>query len=124
MKSGDFSNFVDSSGNLIPIYDPSTGQPFPGNKFPEQRFSALSQSLLASIPDPDTAGINGGLVSNKLPAIHSIPIRQNIWDYTIDENLTSRQNIHFSQWRDTTSSPFFTSAPIVPSSNPIQSQVQ
>ena len=89
MKSGDFSNFVDSSGNLIPIYDPTTGQPFPGNKIPQQRFSALSQSLLASIPDPDTAGINSGLQSNKLPAIHSIPIRQNLWDYTIDENLTS-----------------------------------
>ena len=37
-------------------------------RFPRTRFSALSQSLLASIPDPDTAGINGGLVSNKLPA--------------------------------------------------------
>ena len=123
MKSGDFSNFVDASGSLIPIYDPTTGQPFPANKIPQQRFSALSQSLLASIPDPDTAGINSGLQSNKLPAIRSIPIRQNLWDYTIDENLTSRHNIHFSQWRDTTTSPSFTSAPIVPSTNPLQSQV-
>lgn len=123
MKAGDFSNFRDSSGNLIPIYDPTTGQPFPGNQIPQSRFSALSQSLLASIPDPDTAGVNGGLVSNKLPAIRSIPIRQNLWDYTLDENLTSRQNIHFSQWRDTTTSPFFTSSPIVPASNPLQSEV-
>jgi hypothetical protein len=122
MKQGDFSNFVDSSGNLIPIYDPTTGQPFPDNKIPQQRFSAQSQSLLASIPDPDTAGINSGLLSNKLPAIHSIPIRQNIWDYTIDENLTSRHNIHFSQWRDTVTAPYFTQAPIVAPSNPLQSQ--
>jgi len=123
MKSGDFSNFVDSSGTLIPIYDPMTGLPFPGNKIPQQRFSALSQSLLSQIPDPDTAGVNGGLLSNKLPAIHSIPIRQTLWDYTIDENLTASQNIHFSQWHDSVNSPFFTSAPIVQSSNPLQSQV-
>ncbi len=102
MKQGDFSNFVDSAGNLIPIYDPTTGQPFPENKIPTQRFSAQSQSVLASILDPDSAGVNSGLQSNKLPAIHSIPIRQNIWDYTIDENIMARQNIHFSQWRDTT----------------------
>ena len=56
MKSGDFSNFVDSSGNLIPIYDPTTGQPFPGNKIPQQRFSALSQSLLCT----DTRSGHGG----------------------------------------------------------------
>ena len=79
--------------------------------------------MLSLIPDPDTAGINGGLVSNKLPAIRSIPIRQILWDYTIDENLTSSQNIHFSQWRDRVNSPFFTSSPIVPASNALQSEV-
>jgi hypothetical protein len=122
MKQGDFSNFVDSSGHVIPIYDPTTGKPFPGNVIPQSRFSPLAQSLLATIPDPDTAGVNGGLVSNKLPAIHSIPIRQTLWDYTIDENLTSSQNIHFSQWRDNLNSPTFTSAPIVPITNPLQSE--
>jgi hypothetical protein len=123
MKQGDFSNFVDSSGNLIPIYDPQTGQPFPGNKIPTGRFSPLSQSLISSIPDPDSSGINSGLVSNKLPAIHSIAIRQTLWAYTIDENLTRAQSIHFSQWHNSTNSPFFTSAPIVPTSNQLQSGV-
>ncbi len=126
MKGGDFSNFVgtDHNGNqvVIPIYDPTTGQPFPNNKIPQTRFSGLAQSLLATIPDPDTGGVNSGLISNKLPAIHSIPIRQKLWDYTIDENLSSTQNIHFSQWRDSLNSPQFTSAPIVPVSNPLQSE--
>jgi len=123
MKQGDFSNFVDSSGQLIPIYDPETGNPFPGNQIPSSRFSPLAQSLLSSIPNPDANGINGGLVSNKLPAVRSIPIRQTLWDYTIDENITSTQNIHFSQWRDRVNSPFFTSAPIVEAANPLQSEV-
>jgi hypothetical protein len=123
MKRGDFSSFVDSAGNLIPIYDPTTGQPFLHNQIPQSRFSPLAQSLLSAIPDPDTTGINGGLVSNKLPAVRSVAIRQSLWDYTIDENLTNSQNIHFSQWRDTVNSPYFTSAPIVSSSSPLQSEV-
>lgn len=124
MKQGDFSNFVDANGNVIPIYDPLTGQPFQGNKIDPSRFSALAKSLLSSIPDPDPGvGVNQGLVSNKLPSVRSIPIRQSIWDYTIDENLSSSQSIHFSQWRDLVTEPSFTSAVIVPTSNPLQSGI-
>ena len=123
MKSGDFSSFVDAAGNMIPIYDPQTGQPFPGNIIPQARFSPLAVSVLPSIPNPDRTGLVSGLQSNKGPAISSIPIRQTLWAYTIDENLTSSQSIHWSQWRDKFSSPTFTSAPIVPASNPLQSQI-
>lgn len=122
MKQGDFSNFLDSSGNMIPIYDPQTKQPFPGNIIPQSRFSALAASLLQYIPNPDRAGVNNGLESNKTPAIASIPIRQTLWAYTIDETLTNSQSIHWSQWRDTVNSPIFTSAPIVPIANPLQSE--
>ena len=123
MKNGDFSHFVDASGNLIPIYDPQTGQPFPGNVIPLGRFSALSKSLLPLIPDPSTAGVNFGLQSNALPAIRSIPINQKLWSYTIDHNISSSQSIHFSQWRDTVTQPNLTSSPIVPFSNALQSGI-
>ena len=124
MKNGDFSNFVDTSGNLIPIYDPQTGQPFPGNVIPQSRFSALCLlRVLPSIPNPDRAGLVSGLQSNKSPAISSIPIRQTLWAYTIDETLSSSQSVHWSQWRATFSSPTFTSPTIVPASNPLQSQI-
>jgi len=124
MKNGDFSNFVDAqTGKLIPIYDPTTGKPFKDNKIDPSRFSALAKSLLPSIPDPDPGvGVNGGLVSNKLPAVKSIPIRQFVWDYTLDETLSSSQSIHWSQWHDNLNSPFFAYAPIVASSNPLQSE--
>jgi hypothetical protein len=122
MKNGDFSKFVDAEGNLIPIYDPTTGQPFPGNKIDPRRFSALSKILLPLIPDPDRTGMNAGLRSNKSPAITATPIGQFMWDYTLDENLTSSQSIHFSQWRNSMNSPSLTSAPIVPTSNPLQSE--
>jgi Carboxypeptidase regulatory-like domain len=123
MKSGDFSGFVDSSGNQIPIYDPQTGQPFPGNIIPQSRISPVSQSLLPMIPNPDRPGLVSGLQSNKSPAIPAVPIRQNIWAYTIDHTLTPSQSIHFSQWRDSVNAPFLTQPPIVPATNPLQSEI-
>ena len=122
MKNGDFSNFVDSNGVMIPIYDPLTGLPFPGNIIPQARFSALAKSILPSIPDPNRSGINFGLQSNKSPGVASVAINQHVWSYTIDHNLSDRQSIHFSHWRDSVNVPFFTGAPIVPLSNPLQSE--
>jgi len=123
MKNGDFSQFVNASGTQIPIYDPMTGAPFPGNKIPQSRFSPLAQSLLPLIPDPNTAGIVSGLQSNELPAVHSVAINQHLWSYTIDHNISATQSIHFSQWRDSVTQPSFTSAPIVPVSNALQSGI-
>ncbi len=123
MKNGDFSQFVNASGTQIPIYDPTTGAPFPGNIIPQSRFSPLAKTLLPLIPDPNTTGIVDGLQSNELPAIHSVAINQHLWSYTIDHNISSTQSIHFSQWRDSVTQPSFTSAPIVPFNNPLQSGI-
>ncbi len=124
MKMGDFSNFVDSNGVQIPIFDPQTGLQFPGNKIPSTRFSALANSILPFIPDPDRAGVVSGLQQNKSPAAHSLTISQFIWGYTLDHHLSSTQSVHFSQWRNSLTSPFFTFAPIVPSTNELQSQIK
>jgi hypothetical protein len=123
MKQGDFSNFVDSTGTQIPIYDPQTGQPFPDNKIPTSRISALAQTILPLIPDPDRPGVVFGQQANKSPAVSSLAISQDLWGYTLDHNITSTQAIHFSQWRDSRTSPFFTFAPIVAPSNELQSEI-
>jgi len=56
MYQGDFSNWKDSRGNLIPIYDPATTRSdgsggfirdqFPNNRIPVERFSKVSQAIL------------------------------------------------------------------------------
>jgi hypothetical protein len=57
MYKGDFSNWVDSNGNKLTIYDPSTTKPnpsgtgfirdpFQGNLIPQTRFSTFAQSVL------------------------------------------------------------------------------
>lgn len=117
-KTGDFSDFVDASGKLIPIYDPQTGQPFAGNIIPQSRFSALSRSLIPSIPDPDRAG----LVGNKNPTPNAIPNVNTVWGFTIDHNLTPTQSIHYTMWRNNFVNYGFDNAPIVPTSNILQSQ--
>lgn len=78
MKNGDFSQFLDSAGQQILIYDPQSGQPFPGNIILQSRFSALAKSILPLIPDPNTAALVSGLQSNDLPAIHSVAINQHL----------------------------------------------
>jgi hypothetical protein len=122
-KQGDFSGLVDANGNQIPIYDPLTGAPFPGNIIPTSRFSALSQSLLQYIPNPDRPGSGaGGLHSNKSFAPFINPQIQHVWGFTIDQTLTPTQSLHYSQWRNSYSTHSFDYHPLVLAPNPLNSQ--
>jgi hypothetical protein len=53
-RQGDFSQTVDQNGRLIPIRDPSTNSPFPGNVVPSNRISPAGQALLKLFPQPNT----------------------------------------------------------------------
>ena len=64
-RAGDFSDWVDANGNLIPIYDPATTRvvngvvvrdPFPGNIIPADRISPLAQEWLQYLPAPTRDG--------------------------------------------------------------------
>ncbi len=116
-KNGDFSGFVDSTGKVIPIFDPLTGQQFAGNIIPTSRFSPLSASLLSSLPDPDRPGLN----QNKNAVPNAYPNVQHIYGFSIDHTLNSKQSLHYAQWRNTFTSSGFDSSPIVPSTNLLQS---
>jgi len=95
-KAGNFNGLLNSSGQQISIFDPTTGMPFPNNIIPTSRFSPLSASLLSAIPTPTLAGI-----SNNYPnALGVLPQRQTPWGFNIDHNITDTQSIHWSEWRD------------------------
>jgi hypothetical protein len=116
-KAGDFSDWVDSSGKMIPIYDPQTGAPFPGNIIPTSRFSALSASMLQYIPNPDRPG----LLSNKSYTPFINPHIQHVWGFTIDHNLTPTQVLHYAEWRNSFSNYSFDYPPVVIHPNPLNS---
>ncbi len=42
--------------SLIPIIDPTTGAPFPGNNIPASRITPLGQAMLNFFPLPNFAG--------------------------------------------------------------------
>lgn len=76
-RSGDFSDWVDVNGSLIPIYDPATTvvnpdgtvtrQPFPGNIIPADRISPLAQEWLQYLPQPTREGPLNNYTSEPVP---------------------------------------------------------
>ncbi|MFN0103196.1 MAG: carboxypeptidase regulatory-like domain-containing protein [Bryobacteraceae bacterium] len=59
-RAGDFSNVLDATGRLIPIFDPATTQnrvrqPFPGNVIPANRIDPVARAAAAFYPDPNRA---------------------------------------------------------------------
>lgn len=126
-KGGDFSGLTDANGKVIPIYDPTTGQQFQCNGVLNvicpTRFSALSASLLQFIPDPDRPGSGyGGLISNKSYANFINPNIQHVWGFTVDQVISPKQSIHYSEWRNSYSTHSFDYSPIALAPNPLNSQ--
>jgi hypothetical protein len=86
MRSGNFSELSRV------IFDPQTGQPFPGNVIPSDRIDSVARNILTQLyPEPNTAGsrqANGQTIDNYL--INPIKQRQdNQVDTKVDHNLTS-----------------------------------
>lgn len=61
-RQGDLSQTVDLDGELIPIIDPLTGSPFPGNRIPTNRINPLGQAMLDIFPTPNVSDV---AVSNR-----------------------------------------------------------
>jgi hypothetical protein len=87
MRGGNFSELTRV------IYDPTTGQPFPGNIIPSERIDTVARNILTQLyPEPNTAGTrqasNGQTINNYL--INPIKERQdNQFDVKVDHNLTT-----------------------------------
>ncbi len=85
MRNGDFSELNRT------IFDPTTGQPFPGNQIPSQRFDPVAVQILKQLyPEPNVAGTksaNGQVINNYL--LNPIKTRHDDqFDTKFDDNLT------------------------------------
>ena len=103
MRQGDFSNYVNGAGQLIPIFDPnstdanSVRTQFPGNMIPPEQFSKVSKNIIALMPAPDlpTAAANfhsrtgaNPLFNNFTETVrldHSISAKEKIYITYVDE---------------------------------------
>jgi hypothetical protein len=95
-RAGNFTQSLDTAGNLIVIKDPVTGLAFPGNVIPTNRINAKGQAVLNQYPlpnfvDPDP---KGRLLANYKDSAQSpYPKRQEIW--RTDINLTSKMRFYY-----------------------------
>jgi len=125
-RTGDFSNFVNSNGVLIPIYDPQTGLQFQCNGklnvICPSRIDPLSASLLQYIPNPNTTGTNYGLQDNMNPVIKSLPNLNQAMGVTLNHQISQSQNVAFTWWRNHYTQTQEENAPIVPATNPLTGQ--
>src|SRR5437879_3800100 len=55
-RTGDFSQTRDGAGVPVIIRDPVTGQPFQGNRIPQDRFSPYGPQILNWLPMPNVFG--------------------------------------------------------------------
>lgn len=130
-RKGDFSDFVDgTTGALIPIYDPTTGQQFQYNGtlnvIPPGRLSANSLALLQYLPAANIPGTNiGGLDQNRAYDPYPNPTLNSNWGFTVDHNLSDSQSLHWTEWRDhLTTNQVFVTGPLVAPPNPLNSVAQ
>ena len=131
-RKGDFSQSVSSANHqLVKVYDPTTGQPFPGNVIPTSRIWAPGAALLnLSIPrptrrSPRIPNLPSGATYNyqtQLPG--SVPRREDL--LRLDYNVTEKIRVfgHYIKDVQNTGIPYGTwvlgiNPPIAPISEPI-----
>jgi hypothetical protein len=103
-RRGDFSQTLDQNGRLVPITDPTSGRPFPGNIIPPDRVSGHGQSLLNLLPAPNRLDrtITKGAFNFEFEDSYEIPKR--IQHLTLDYNPSDRDRISIRPrrwWSDT-----------------------
>jgi outer membrane receptor protein involved in Fe transport len=81
----------DLSAYGVTIYDPATGQPFPGNVIPHHRLSTQAQNLLQLIPLPNAPGLDNGIRNNYV-AQGSETFEENSFNVRVDGRLSDSLN--------------------------------
>jgi hypothetical protein len=95
-RAGDFSQTFDLDGRLIPIVDPTTRQPVPGNRLPASRIDPNGQALLSLFPLPNffDNSISGGRYNYVFQSDTSTP--QRLETLRVDYNIRPEQQLAFS----------------------------
>ena len=81
----------DLSAYGVNVYDPQTGQQFPGNVIPQTRLSPQAQALLNLIPLPNAAGRDNGTEDNYV-ASASETFDENSFNVRLDGRLSDNVN--------------------------------
>ena len=103
--NGDFSQWRNASGQLIPIYDPATTRPnpngpgfirdpFPNNQIPVERFSRISREVIQlATMRPDLPGVRNNFAYTSGDQINTNP--WNKFSVKVDHNLSTKDRLGF-----------------------------
>jgi hypothetical protein len=104
-RRGDFSNLRDTSGNVVPIFDPLTTRSngaggfirtqFTGNIIPENRISPTARALLALTPLPNTTPSNAFTQANNFITQEPNRLSQYQLNNRIDQTVSAANTISF-----------------------------
>ena len=119
-RAGDFSDWRDADGNLIPIYDPATTRvmpdgtvvkdPFPGNIIPSNRITPQAAQFLQFLPSPTSDGpLNNYLVPTAIP--DSILADTNYYFMRFDTYMGQKDHLAVSLWHQRAPPKFFSTLP-------------
>jgi hypothetical protein len=99
-RQGNFSQSLDQNGQLIPIRDPQTNAPFPGNIVPPSRIDPRGQELLNLFPLPNA--VNSAHTYN---SVFQVPIQMPHSDQIlrIDWNISQDTRFYARGIKDTQS---------------------
>jgi len=92
MRNGDFSELLGYVEPVV-IIDPSTGDPFPGNRIPQKRLHPVSLKMLPTIPEPNRPDYYPYYTNNQSSVDNNNTITGRA-DYEFD-----RQSKLFGNWR-------------------------
>jgi Carboxypeptidase regulatory-like domain len=119
-RSGDFSDWRDASGNLIPIYDPATTRvlpngtvvrdAFPGNIIPASRITPQARQVLGFLPTPTSDGpLNNYLAPTAIP--DSILADSNYYFGRFDTYIGQKDHFAISIWHQRAPAKFYSVLP-------------
>jgi hypothetical protein len=103
-RTGNFSQYTDSSGNVIPIYDPTTSRPdpsnpaatirtpFPGNVIPANRISKVAAATVALLPQLTYPN----LINFNTLAAGSATANKDAYTFKLDHNISDRNSVSLS----------------------------
>jgi Carboxypeptidase regulatory-like domain len=96
-RNGDFSGFKDSNGNMIPIYNPKTGQPFPNNQIDPSLEDPIAKAWIAQMPQPTNDGeINNYLVPKSGQG--SLVNGENVYMSRVDLGIGNSDHLYYTYW--------------------------
>jgi len=106
-RQGNFTDFVDGNGNMIPIFDPRTTNTDGKRSFVRQQvqcdgalnvmcpgdIGGVANRLIPLIPNPDSAGPKNNYVDRSFQPGHD-----NSWSVKIDHTINDKQRLSGSYW--------------------------